>query len=145
MNAEGNFPSQPYREPVRRVIEELFNAGQLAVVSELYAAEYIRHDPATPDLTGGLDGIKEVITRYRTAFPDLQLTQEDLVAEGDKAVVRWSAHGTQHGELPGIAPTGRAFTITGLSMYRFVDGQIVEEWTNWDTLGMLQQLGMIPG
>lgn len=133
-----------YQSQVRRVIEDLYSQGKLDVADELYAADYVRHDPATPDITGGLDGIKEVCTRYRTAFPDLRLTTDDSLADGDKAIIRWSATGTHQGALAGIAPTGKRFEITGLTIFRFADGKIVEEWSNWDVLGMMRQLGVIP-
>lgn len=127
---------------IRRVIEELYTRGDLSVAEELYSAKYIRHDPATPDVGTGLSGIKQVVNTYRTAFPDLELTVEDMVAEGDKVLGRWSARGTHRGELQGIAPTGKRFEIAGLTLMHIVDGRIVEEWTHWDVPGMLQQLGI---
>jgi steroid delta-isomerase-like uncharacterized protein len=127
---------------IRRVIEDLYTRGDLAVAEELYAADYIRHDPATPNVGTGVAAVKQVANTYRTAFPDLELTAEDVVAEGDKALCRWSARGTHLGDLQGIAPTGKRFEITGLTLMKFAGGQIVEEWTNWDVLGMMQQLGV---
>jgi steroid delta-isomerase-like uncharacterized protein len=127
---------------IKRVIEELYSRGDLKVAEQLYAADYIRHDPATPDVGTGVAAVKQVVNTYRTAFPDLELTTEDLMAEGDKVLARWSARGTHHGDLQGSAPTGKRFEITGLTLMQFADGQIVEEWTNWDALGMLQQLGV---
>lgn len=133
-----------YQSQVRRVTEDFYSQGELEVAVELYAADYVRHDPATPDISGGLDGIREVCARYRTAFPDLRLTVDELLAAGDKAIMRWSARGTHQGALAGIAPTGKQFAITGLTIFRFADDKIVEEWSNWDVLGMMRQLGVIP-
>ncbi len=127
---------------IRRVVEELYSRGDLAVAEELYSTNYIRHDPATPNVGTGVGAVKQVANTYRTAFPDLELTAEDVVAEGDKVLARWSARGTHLGELQGAAPTGKRFEITGLTLMQFADGRIVEEWTNWDVLGMLRQLGV---
>ena len=84
------------------------------------------------------------MTGYRTAFPDLRLTIEAQVSEGDLVVTRWKASGTHQGELFGIAPTGKQATVTGISLTRVSGGKIAEDWTNWDTLGLLQQLGAVP-
>jgi predicted ester cyclase len=81
---------------------------------------------------------------YRIAFPDLELTIEDQVAEGDEVVTRFTARGTHRGELMGIPPTGRKVVVTGISIDRLVNGKTVESWTNYDVLSMMQQLGIIP-
>jgi steroid delta-isomerase-like uncharacterized protein len=81
---------------------------------------------------------------YRAAFPDLKITVEDQIAEGDKVVTRWTAEGTHDGDLPGLPASGRSSTVTGIGIDRIEGGKIVEAWGNWDTLGMLQQLGAIP-
>src|SRR5215813_6235491 len=100
---------------IQRVIEELYKRGDLAVAKELYSESYVRHDPATPNVGTGVNAVKQVVSTYRTAFPDLKLTTQDLVAEGDKQLARWSARGTHKGDLQGIAPTGKQFEITGLT------------------------------
>ncbi len=128
----------------RREIEEVFNAGDLDVVDELYAAEYVGHDPALPEPVRGPAGVKEQVSGYRAAFPDLRLTAETMLAEGDRVVIRWTAVGTHEGELFGVAPTGRQATVTGISLTRIVGGRIVEDWTSWDALGLMQQLGALP-
>jgi len=117
---------------VRRIIEELYSRGDLAVAEQLYAANYVRHDPATPRVGTGVNAVKRVVNTYRTAFPDLELTVEDLVAEGDKVVVRWSGCGTPLGELQGKASSGKRFEISGITLMRFAGGQIVEEWAIGD-------------
>ncbi len=129
---------------VRRLIEEIYNQGHLAVADELYAANAVRYDPATPDVGRGPEFAKQIATRYRGAFPDLHITIADMIVEGDKVVTRWTATGTHQGELQGIAPTGKTFSISGISIARCADRKIVEEWVNWDTLGMMKQLGIIP-
>ncbi len=85
-----------------------------------------------------------MVLRYRTAFPDLRFTIEDLVAEGETVVVRWSARGTNTGELDEIEPTGKYVEISGISIARFAGGKMVEGWVNWDMYGMLKQLGLVP-
>lgn len=128
----------------RRWFEEL-NKGNLAVADEIYAANYILHDPNNPlDLPPGPEGVKQFLSPFITAFPDTQGTIEDLVTEGDKVAVRFTIRGTHQGEFQGIAPTGKQVTMTGISIIRFTGGQMVEEWQNADILGMLQQVGAIP-
>jgi len=81
---------------------------------------------------------------YRTAFPDVHFTIEDQIAEGDRVVTRWTARGTHQGPLVGIPPTSKQVTMSGIAIYRLVDGKIVEQWGVNDMLGLLQQLGVVP-
>jgi len=139
MSAEEN------KRIVRRLFEEVMNRGNLALLDELVAPDYVDHDPANPpDLPPGREGLKQLISGYRAAFPDMQMTIEEQVAEGDKVVTRWTTRGTHKGELMGIAPTGKQATVTGIFIDRVKNGKLVESWANWDTLGMLQQLGAVP-
>jgi predicted ester cyclase len=88
---------------------------------------------------------KQFAATYREAFPDLQTTIEDMVAEGDKVVVRFRGRGTHQGETEAFGPpTGKRMEMTGITINRVSDGKIVEAWTNSDALGMMQQLGLIP-
>ena len=128
---------------VRRHYDEYWNQGNLEVGTELHSADYVFHDANSPALRGSV-AYDQFATMYRTAFPDLHFTTEDLIAEGDKVVQRWTASGTHMGELMGIPPTGKHASNTGISVYRLAGSVIVEEWVNWSTLGMLQQLGVIP-
>lgn len=129
---------------VRRQFEAIWDGGNLAVIDELYAPNYVNHDPANPEQAGGPGGFKQRVSLYRTAFPDLHLTIEDQVAEGDKVVTRWTASGTHKGDLMGTPPTGKSASVTGMLISRIEGGKFVEEWVNWDTLGLLQQVGAIP-
>ena len=81
---------------------------------------------------------------YRAAFPDLQFTIDDVIAQDDKVVIRWSSRGTHRGELMGLAPTGKEATSSGISIDKIADGKIVESWNHWDTLGLMRQLGAAP-
>lgn len=128
----------------RRFLEEAFNGGNFDVVDELVAPEFVSHDAAMPEPMIGIEAAKASIAGYREAFPDLRLTIEQQVAEGEFVTTRWSARGTHEGDLMGIAPTGKQSTVTGITIDRITDGRFVESWTNWDTLGMLQQLGVVP-
>jgi steroid delta-isomerase-like uncharacterized protein len=128
----------------RRIVEEIFNEGRLEAADEIVTPDFIGHDPASPEPIIGPEGLKRNADGYRTAFPDVRLTIEDEIAEGDRVVTRWTARGTHQAELFGIPATGKQATVTGMTIDRIVDGRIVESWTNWDTLGLLQQLGALP-
>jgi len=127
----------------RRDYQEVWNQGKLDAVDEIFAADYVSHWAGSPDIHG-TQSYKQSVTSYRTAFPDVQFTVEDQIAEGDKVVTRWTSTGTHKGELMGIPPTGVQVTLTGISISRLSDDKVVEDWVNWDMLGMLQQLGVIP-
>ena len=126
-----------------RTINDFWNQGDVGVMDELYAIDYLGHDPT--GLHGAtLEEFKQATAGLFTAFPDFHLTIDDEVAEGDKVVKRWTVTGTHRGEFMGIPPTENHITITGISFYRIADGKIVETWWSSDALGMLQQLGVIP-
>ena len=129
---------------MRRTVEEAWNNGSLAVLDELTAANYVGHDPANHNAGRGPDAEKQMVSTYRTAFPDLEIIIDDMVAEGDKVATRWTARGTHKGDLMGIASTGKQGTTTGISIDRIVGGKVEEAWTNWDLLGIMQQLGAVP-
>ena len=135
--------SEQNKKIVRRAFEEPWK-GNLAVVDELVASDYIGNDPASPEPLRGPEGVKEFISTYREAFPDARIMVEQQLAEGDLVATRWSGLGTHEGELMGIEPTGREVTVSGLTISRLEGGRIVEEFQNWDTFGMMQQLGAIP-
>lgn len=128
----------------RRVVEEAFNEAKLDVIDELIAPDFVNHDPADPVDARGPEGMKEFVRTYRSAFPDIRVTIEDQIAEGDKVVSRWTGRGTQQGELMGMPASGKQATVSGISIDRIEGGKIIESWNNWDTLGMLQQLGVVP-
>ena len=138
MSAEEN------KAVVRREFEEMFNqGGNLDAAEEIYAPDYVGHEPAFGD-SHGVEGAKQFAADFRQAFPDLHTTIEEMVAEGEKIVTRFSTRGTHQGEIMGAAPTGKLVTHTGHQTDRFEGGKIVESWTNWDALGLLQEIGAIP-
>ncbi len=110
----------------RRVYEEVWNGGSLAVIDELVAANYVDHDPQPTGALEGLAGLKQSVTMYRSAFPDVHFTVEDQIAEGDLLVTRWTARGTHQGPLMGIPPTGKQAMVTGISITRVASGKVVE-------------------
>ncbi len=129
---------------IRRSFEELWNKGNLSLADELFTPNYEHHDPSSPDFGRGPESEKKRAALYRTAFPDLQLTIEDIIAEGQTVMARWSCRGTHKGDLSGIAPTGKQVTISGVTVARFTNGKMLEGWVNWDALGLMQQLGIVP-
>jgi steroid delta-isomerase-like uncharacterized protein len=128
---------------VRRHVEEFWNQGQLELADELHTEDIVMHDPSAPEVHGS-EAYDQLVIMYRTAFPDIRFTIEELIAEGNLVSERWSASGTHQGELMGIPPTGIHSTNTGISIFRIAGGKIAEEWAQWSTLGMMQQLGVIP-
>lgn len=127
----------------RRILEEVYSQGDLDVADELIAADFIGH-ASTPGIAGqGREEYKQFVVGLRAAFPDLTITVEDQLAEGDKVLTRWLARGTHTGEFQGIPPTGRRGELAGMTVERFANGKVVECWSNTDDLGLLQQLGVM--
>jgi steroid delta-isomerase-like uncharacterized protein len=127
---------------IRSWVEEAWNKGNMAIADNMYTATYVLHDASGP--IDGPTGLAQFIAMFRMAFPDLHMTIEDQITEGDKVAWRFTVRGTHHGEFMGISPTGKPVTVTGTVISRFVDGKWQEDWSNFDALGMLQQLGVIP-
>jgi len=134
------------KELVRRYREELWNEGNLKVADEILASDcrYHIYDPITPLLGTGPERAMKAVVLFRSAFEDLHITIEDLFAEDDRALVRWTFHGTHTGELFGVLPSRMKITVAGMDMYRVADGKIQEYWVNWDTMSFMQQLGLEP-
>ena len=135
--------SEENKAVVRRFMG-VFETGDLSVLDEVLASNYVDHNPF-PEQAPGPEGMKEMLGMMRAIFPDMAVTAEDMIAEGDKVVVRWTGTGTHRGEFMGIPATGNKVTVTGIGIDRLVDGKIVEHWEQFDTMGMMQQLGAIPG
>jgi len=134
--------SEQNKMQARRLFEEVWSQGNVVVLEELVTNDYVGHSP--PHEIHGPEGAKQFISVFRNAFPDIHFTVEDQIAEGDKAVIRWTARGTHKGEFQGIPPTGKQVVVTGIGIFRVANGKLVEGWTNADLLGILQQLGAIP-
>ena len=128
---------------IRRFYEEI-SKGNLAVVGELVATDLVEHSPFVPGQAPGRQGTVELFTMIHAAFPDLRITAEDMVAEGDKVVARGTMSGTHKGEFIGIAPTGKQITVGMIEILRIAGGKMVEHWNVVDSLGIMQQLGVVP-
>ncbi|MCW1968867.1 MAG: ester cyclase [Anaerolineae bacterium] len=126
---------------IRRVPEEVYNQGNLAAVDELFLPDYIEHRPLPPNAPKGSQIPRMMAQMLRTAFPDLQMTVDDVMSEGDKAVARLTVQGTHTGEFQGMPATGRRIVWTETHMVRCENGKIAEHWVNLDELGRMNQMG----
>ena len=129
---------------VRRWMEEAWGQGKLDVLDELIGPDYVLHGAADPDLPRGPAGARQLTTAFRAPFPDLRATIDDLIAEGDRVVCRWTAQATHEGEFAGVPATHKQVTFTGIEIVRIANGRIAEGWDEVDLLGLLQQLGAVP-
>ena len=138
--------SEENKAIVRREIEELFNhTGNLDVAEEIYAPDFVGHDPTMPEDLQGMEAARQFAEGMRSAFPDLTCTIEDQVAEGEKVVSRYTVRGTHQGEeFFGVPASGKRLEMRGIQIDRFEGGKLVEERAEFDLLGALQQLGAVP-
>lgn len=127
----------------RRLVEEGFNTHSLKLVDELFAADAKIHDPQQPSVGRGPDGVRQSMQGYLTAFPDSKITIEREIAEGELVVLQVRAIGTHTGALAGISATNKKTDVIGVITSKFKDGKIVEQWSLFDQLGLLQQLGVV--
>ncbi|MBD3183245.1 T9SS type A sorting domain-containing protein [Candidatus Poribacteria bacterium] len=126
-----------------RIWDEIWNQGNLDLADELVAEDFVLHDPVSGDVAG-LEIFKQFVGMYHTAFPDFQFTVEDRMAVGDKVMIRFSFQGTHEGELMGMPASGKQINLTGIVVEQYKDGKAVESWSEWDALGLMQHLEVIP-
>lgn len=126
---------------VREFVEEAWNKGNLGFVDEHFSDDFVPHF-LPPDVPANRESFKQHISMWKNAFPDFQGRAEDVIAEGDRVVLRWDFHGTNKGEFMGIPPTGKEGRVTGVSIFRLADGKVREAWAESDALGLLTQLGL---
>lgn len=138
--------SEVNKAVVRRVFEEVFNQGRLDVVDEVVAADCVEHTPPWPEfpVDDVRTGLKQFAQMLRDAFPDLHITVEDMVAEGDKVAVYFTITGTHKGELMGVPASGAPVSVMGFDLIRVVDGICTDHWGVEDNLALMQQIGAIP-
>jgi steroid delta-isomerase-like uncharacterized protein len=125
----------------RREVEEIFSEGKLDVADEIYTSDFVDYDLVLPQTMNGPEEMKEYVGMYRSAFPDLTVTLEDQVGEGDKVVNRWTARGTHQGEYMGISPTGKEVEFAGIHIGRIEEGKIAENWEVYDLMSLMRQIG----
>jgi steroid delta-isomerase-like uncharacterized protein len=141
---KGDHPmSEENKALMRRQTEEVFSKHNPGAVDEFYAPDFVSHN-APPGMPNDREGLKALAGMYLGAFPDLKVTSDFQLAEGDKVVMRWTATGTHTGELMGIPATGKSIKMTGIGIQRIAGGKIVEEWFESDQMGLMQQLGVVP-
>jgi steroid delta-isomerase-like uncharacterized protein len=126
-----------------RKFEELINSRDLDIALTLFSPDFVDHTPAV-GLPPGVEGVRAFFTMQFAAFPDGQITSQDIIAEGDKVVHRMSGTGTHHGEFLGIPPTGKRVTWSFIDIWRIADGKLAEHWVEADMTGMMRQLGLVP-
>ena len=130
------------KDIIRRWVE-VWNSKNVAAVADLVTADYVRHDPNLPEIRG-IPAEQQLVSMFLRAFPDLHFTIDDMLAEGDKVMLRVTGRGTHQGELLGVPPTDQHVTFSAMLVYRLAGGKIAEQWALMDTLGLLQQLGALP-
>lgn len=129
----------------RRMIEEVWNEGRFGLLDELVADDFVNHDPADPGDVRGRDAYRARIAMYRTAMPDLKISIEKAFAADEFVAMRWRAEGTNDGELEGLPTTHKRVSVSGMSIGRHDDdGRLLENWDQWDNMGFMAQLGMLP-
>ncbi len=127
----------------RRLYQEIMKDKSVAAVDQYIAADVVEHNPS-PGQGPGLEGVKQMFGEMYTAFPDLSATVDLMISEGDMVTARITMSGTHSGDFAGMPATGKKFSISGIDTLRIANGQIVERWGNFDEVGMMQQLGMVP-
>lgn len=127
---------------VRRFFEEFCNERRGEVADEIIAGDFISHGPQAPPAEGP-DGVRERVGVYQDSL-DGHWDVQEVFSTGDRVLARWTGSGTHRAELMGVPPTGRQIAVDALSVFRIADGKIAEEWTVWDALGLLQQVGAVP-
>lgn len=129
---------------VRQMVEEIFNRGNTGLADNFLAPDFVEREELPPGIPRDREGVKQLTTIFRSAFPDLKVTIDDLVAEGDKVVIRATWSGTQRGEFMGVPPTGKSVSFGVIDIVRIAGDKFVEHWGQVDSMGMMQQLGAIP-
>ncbi len=128
----------------RQLVEEVFNRGNMSKIDEFMAPDFIEREELPPGIPRDREGVKMLTTMLRSAFPDFKATIDDLLAEGDKVVIRQTWSGTHKGEFMGIPPTGRSVSFGVIDVIRFSGGKVVEHWGLMDSMSLMQQLGAVP-
>ena len=132
---------QQLKSHVRRHFEEVLNHGRLDVIQEIYAPTYVLHAPVSTGDTVGYAGLSQRVVDFRTGFPDIAFSVDDLMAEAERVAARYRFVGTHTGQFGPLTPTGRAIDVSGILYVRGEDGLLAEGWSGFDSLDMMRQLG----
>jgi steroid delta-isomerase-like uncharacterized protein len=124
----------------RTVMEDINNKGKYELIEQHYDAGYRGHETLNSDV--GREQLKKNLQMYKAAFPDLNMKVDEVSAAGDKVLLRWTVKGTHKGPFLGVGPTGKPFKTQGITVYTFRNSKILEEWTQWDALGLIRDLGI---
>ncbi len=135
---------EEHKAIVRRLAEEVIQGGNLDLIPALFAPDYVPHDPSNPTRRGGIEGARDFIAQLQEGVTDVRYTIEDLIAEGDKVMYRWTLSFRHTGPMMGIPPTGNSVSFGGVDIFRLAGGKIAESWVYADALGMLRQFGVLP-
>jgi steroid delta-isomerase-like uncharacterized protein len=133
--------SEANKAAMKSFFEEVYNQGNIAYIDELSDPGFVSHDTGNP--THDREGVKQVVTAIRAAFPDVHFTADDILAEADKVAVRFTMRGTPQGDFMGIPATNKEIVVTGIDIVRFRDGKAAEHWHEWSGLELMQQLGVM--
>jgi len=125
-------------------LTEAFNEGDLDVIDELVAPDFVGHNPLMPKPIQGPDGLKGFFAAFRAGMPDIHHPSWTMIAEGDLVAIHMPIEGTFTNELMGIPPNGEKVALWMCNVWRIADGKLAEWWSNMDTLGLMQQLGVVP-
>ena len=128
---------------VRRLYDEIWNAGNVEVIDEVLSRDFTDHNP-NPGIPPTFEGFRQTVQVYRSAFPDVHFTVDLMTSDGDIVVTRWTAEGTHQADLGEMRATGKHARVTGIDINRIVNGKATEHWGSWDQMALLQQLGAIP-
>jgi steroid delta-isomerase-like uncharacterized protein len=126
----------------RKYMEECWNRGDVTRLDAIVAKNCRFHDPVFPNLNSGVENLKNHVSTCRSGFPDLRFTIDDIIAERNEVVIHWTGRGTHKGSFLGMAPTNRSATVSGTDIYKIEGGKIVELWSDWNLLTLMDQLGL---
>jgi steroid delta-isomerase-like uncharacterized protein len=128
---------------MKQFFQRVYNEGDIAFLDEITSPAFVSYDRGNP--TGDREGVKLIVGAIKTAFPDVEFTADDVIAEGDRVAARFTMRGTQSGEFMGVPATNKAIVVTGIDIVRFDGGKAVEHWHEWSGMELLQQLGVLGG
>jgi steroid delta-isomerase-like uncharacterized protein len=125
-------------------VEEVFNQGNIRAADEVISPDFVEREELPPGMPSGREGVKQMTVMFRSAFQDFKVTIDDVIAEGDRVVLRTTWSGTHRGEFMGIPPTGKRVSFGVIDIIRIAEGKFVEHWGQMDSMGLMQQLGAAP-